>query len=61
MSPVLDLVRSKKFLTAVLGVVAVVVAHYARMPEDRITEIGAMVIALLLGQGAADFGKAAKK
>ena len=60
MSPVLDLLKSKKFITAALGVVAIVVAHFAHVPEDRITEIGALFVALILGQGAADFGKAAK-
>lgn len=60
MQPVFDLLKSKKFLTAILGLVALAVAHFARMPEERITEIVGLFAALLLGQGAASFGKEAK-
>lgn len=60
MPPVLDLIRSKKFIIAVLGLAGVLAGHFLGMPEERITEITGIVMALLVATGAADFGKSAK-
>ena len=57
------LLHSKKFWTMVAGVVitALVVLVPSLEPlEEHLTEIVGIVIATLLGQGAADFGKYAK-
>lgn len=54
---VLELFRSKKFITAMVALIAIVGAHFAHMPEERIAEIVGIFAALLLGQGAASFGK----
>ena len=53
----MDLLKSKKFWTAVLGVAAVIISTVTGLPEEAVLTIGGMVIALLLGQGLADFGK----
>ncbi len=52
--------KSKKFWIAIGGVVAVVVSQYTGFGEDKVNEIVAIVVALVLGQGLADFGKSAK-
>jgi hypothetical protein len=55
------LFKSKKFWTAVGGVVAVALSQYFGIAEGTTAEIVAIVVALVLGQGLADFGKEAKK
>lgn len=56
----MGLLTSKKFWTAVLGVAAVVISALTGLPEEAVITIGGMVIALLVGQGLTDVGKAAK-
>lgn len=57
----MDLFKSKKFWTAVVGVLGVVLAQCFNVPEGTTAEIAGIVIALILGQAAADVGKEAKK
>lgn len=56
-----ELLRSKKFVTALLGVITAVAVKYG-IPEASVTELFAVVSPLLVyigAQGAADFGKSA--
>ena len=57
----MSLFKSKKFWTAIAGVFAVIMAHFFNVPEGTTLEIAGIVIALLVGQAAADFGKESKK
>ena len=57
----MSIFKSKKFWVAVGGVVAVVVSQFVGIAEDKVNEIVAIVVAFILGQGLADFGKASKK
>lgn len=56
----MGLLKSKKFWIAVGGVAAVAVSQFFGIAEDKVNEIVAIVVSLILGQGMADFGKAAK-
>lgn len=53
----MELLKSKKFWTAVLGVAAVVASTVFGLPEEAVMTIGGVIVALLAGQGLADFGK----
>ncbi len=57
----MGLFKSKKFWVAVGGVAAVAVSQYFGIAEDKVNEIVAIVVSLILGQGMADFGKVAKQ
>ena len=58
----MDLLKSKKFQAAVAGVIVVVVTGFIpEIDESALTEIIALIIAYIVGQGLADFGKEAKK
>jgi len=56
----MTLLKSKKFWIGVGGLLAVVVSHFFGIAEAEINKIVAIVIAMVLGQGMADFGKAKK-
>lgn len=51
---------SKKFLTALLGLIAVEICRVRGCSQEQAQETVAVIVALLLGQGATDWGKAAK-
>lgn len=53
------LFKSKKFYTALAGVIAVILSQYFGVAEATTMQICGIVIALLLGQGLADLGKEA--
>lgn len=53
--------KSKKFWLAIGGVVAVVVSHFFGVAEDTVNQVVAIVVAAVLGQGLADFGKSVKQ
>lgn len=53
-----DLFKSKKFLVALAGVVAITVAHLTGIGVEPIEKVLYIVIAYILGQGVADIGKA---
>ncbi len=55
----MDIFKSKKFYSAVAGVLAVVLLHVFGIAEETTLQVAGIVIALLLGQGLTDFGKAA--
>lgn len=57
----MDLLKSKKFIMSVGGVLAVVLGHFLGVPEETTLEIVGIVIAFVLGQGIADAGKEAAK
>lgn len=57
----MSLFKSKKLWTAIAGVVGVILAHFFNVPESTTAEIAGIIIALLVGQAAADFGKESKK
>ena len=50
--------RSKKFQMAVAGIAVVIITNFIpEIDETALTEIVALIIAYILGQGLADFGK----
>ena len=51
--------KSKKFYYAICGVLASVIAPCAHLSQDQIFSLVGPIIALILGQGLADFGKSA--
>ncbi len=55
----MELLKSKKFWTAIIGVVAVVASQLFGLPEEAVMTVGGIVIALLAGQGLTDLGKSA--
>jgi uncharacterized protein YpuA (DUF1002 family) len=55
---VADIVTSKKALAAIAGVVIAATNRYGlQLPEEAVNQIIAAVIAYVVGQGLADFGK----
>ena len=58
---IIGLLSSKKFWSAIVGVVAVLVGKIGwNVSEDVLWQITAIIATLLGAQGAADWGKAAK-
>jgi len=58
----MDLFKSKKFWMAVVGIIVVVISNLVpTIDETALTEIVALIIAAIVGQGLADLGKEAKK
>lgn len=57
----MELFKSKKFWIAVGAVAAVALSQFFGIAEDKVNEFVAIVVALILGQGMADFGKSAQK
>lgn len=58
----MDLFKSKKFQMAVGGIIVVIVVQFVpEIDETALTEIVALIIAAIVGQGLADFGKEVKK
>ena len=56
-----ELLTSKKALAAVSGVIIAAAARYGlNLPEDAVNQILAPIVAYIVGQGLADFGKGAK-
>lgn len=58
----MDLIKSKKFQMAIAGMIVVIVTSYIpEIDEDALTKIVGLIVAYIVGQGLADFGKEAKK
>jgi len=53
----MDLLKSKKFLMAVAGLIAVVLFHFFALPEETTMKVLGIVIAYIAAQGVADIGK----
>ena len=58
---ILDLLTSKKTLTAIVGAVITVIASSLKLPDETRNQIIALVMSYLVGQGLADSGKEAAK
>lgn len=56
-----DLMQSKKFKSTIIGVVVVLLTVWLGLPSEASQKIAEMFMLLLAGQGAADWGKEAKK
>jgi uncharacterized membrane protein len=57
----MDLLKSKKFQMAIVGIIIVIASHYGlNLDEGSLTKIIGVIIAYIAGQGLADFGKEAK-
>lgn len=60
-----SLLSSKKVVSAIAGIATLIGVRYMGLPEDTVgplsLQITGIVAALLVGQGAADLGKAGKK
>ena len=54
------LFKSKKFLVSLAGTVAVALSSTLGIPEDALNQVAGIVIAYVMGQGLADFGKESK-
>jgi uncharacterized protein involved in cysteine biosynthesis len=53
--------NSKKFWASVIGVIVVVITNFIpEIDETALTEIVTLIVAYIVGQGLADFGKEAK-
>lgn len=58
----MDLLKSKKFQMAIAGVIVVIVTSFVpEVDKDALTQIVGLIIAYIVGQGLADFGKEAKR
>ncbi len=57
MSTILDLLTSKKFISALIGAIVAFIAAYLDMPTEQVAIIVAPFVAHILGQGVADIGK----
>jgi hypothetical protein len=58
----MQLFKSKKFWMAVTGVIVVLVNEFVPgVDEKALSDIVYLIIAAIVGQGLADFGKEAKK
>lgn len=58
----MDLLKSKKFQAALVGLIVVILLHtFPQLPEEAISEVVALIVAYIFGQGVADFGKEAAK
>ena len=55
----MEIFRSKKFIMSIGGVVAVIVGHFLKVPEEAILQVVGIVAAYLVGQGLSDVGKGA--
>lgn len=54
------LLQSKKFQSALVGLVVCVAVHFVpTLPLDAALQVAAVFVTLILGQGLADFGKMA--
>ena len=60
----ISLLSSKKVLSAIAGIAVLIGVRYTSIPEEQLAslslQITGLVATLLLGQGAADLGKAGK-
>jgi uncharacterized protein involved in cysteine biosynthesis len=57
----MDLIKSKKFQMAIAGIIVVVVTSFIpEIDEAELTKIVGLIVAYIVGQGLADFGKEAK-
>lgn len=54
----MDLFKSKKFQALLVGLIVLLLQQYIPgVDEAKATEIVALVVAYIIGQGLADFGK----
>jgi len=56
-----DLLKSKKFLAMIIGMIAAFLSQRFGVAEDRVTEILQLIMTYIVGQGIADAGKEAAK
>jgi hypothetical protein len=57
----MDLLYSKKFQMAVIGIVVTIITSFIpEIDKVELTAIVTLIVANILGQGLADFGKEAK-
>lgn len=58
----MDIVKSKKFQMAVIGIIVVIITNFIPdIDEAELTKIVALIISYIIGQGLADFGKEKNK
>lgn len=53
----MSLLKSKKFLVSIAGVLSVVLMHYVNIPEETSMKVFGIIISFVVGQGLADIGK----
>jgi len=54
MFPIQDMLSSKKFWYAVVGVLGLILGRFLDVPADVLTEFSIVDAALIIGQGIAD-------
>lgn len=57
----MEFFKSKKFIMAVVGIVAMIAANFLPVTEDQVLGIAGIIVSYILGQGIADSGKEAAK
>lgn len=58
----MDILKSKKFQAMLIGLLAVTLSHYVpEIDETTATQIVALVVSYIVGQGIADHGKEREK
>ena len=54
----IDIFKSKKFQAAIVGIIVVILTNIVPgLPEESTTQVVGLIIAYIIGQGLADFGK----
>ena len=61
MDILLDLLKSKKAVATLVGILVVMLTQYLKIPEEMATTIAGLIVAYVVGQGIADHGKEAEK
>ena len=56
----MELIKSKKFIMAIFGIIAVVVGNFYAPGEEMVMQVAGLVAAYIVGQGMSDVGKSAK-
>ncbi len=57
----MDIFKSKKFWTMVIGLAALLLNHYMDVAPELTEEMAGIIMAYVIGQGIADKGKEAEK
>lgn len=57
-----EVLTSKKAIAAIVGVIVAFAARYGlELPADAVTQVISPIVAYIIGQGFADFGKSAQQ
>ena len=54
-----ELMHSKKFITSLIGVAAVIISHFFEIPTEQVILLLTPIVSYIIGQGVSDIGKPA--